>query len=117
MEAAGIPIPSEEVQLPTVVEAERSVQGLERRLRALGDVNMLAIEQYDTVASRIADLIADGKLLRSRRDELSTIADQLEDEAKDPAPERIHPRQQQLQQGLRDPAANGQGILEARERR
>ena len=41
---------------------------------------MLAIEQYDTAASRIADLIADGKLLRSRRDELSTIADQLEDE-------------------------------------
>ena len=82
LEAAGIPIPSENVQLPTVVEAERSVQGLERRLRALGDVNMLAIEQYDTAASRIKDLIADGKLLRSRRDELSTIADQLEDERK-----------------------------------
>jgi chromosome segregation protein len=80
LEAAGIPIPSEDVQLPTVVEAERSVQGLERRLRALGDVNMLAIEQYDTAASRITDLISDGKLLRSRRDELSTIADQLEDE-------------------------------------
>ena len=82
LEAAGIPIPSENVQLPTVVEAERSVQGLERRLRALGDVNMLAIEQYDTAASRIKDLIADGELLRSRRDELSTIADQLEDERK-----------------------------------
>ena len=80
LEAAGIPIPSEDVQLPTVVEAERSVQGLERRLRALGDVNMLAIEQYETAASRITELIADGKLLRSRRDELSTIADQLEDE-------------------------------------
>lgn len=80
LEAAGIPIPSEDVQLPTVVEAERSVQGLERRLRALGDVNMLAIEQYETAASRIKELIADGKLLRSRRDELSTIADQLEDE-------------------------------------
>jgi len=80
--AAGIPIPPEDAQLPTVVEAERSVQGLERRLRALGDVNMLAIEQYDTAAARITDLIADGKLLRKRRDELSTIADQLEDERK-----------------------------------
>ena len=82
LEEAGIPIPSEDAQLPTVVEAERSVQGLERRLRALGDVNMLAIEQYDTASSRITDLIADGKLLRKRRDELSTIADQLEDERK-----------------------------------
>jgi len=82
LEEAGIPIPPEDAQLPTVVEAERSVQGLERRLRALGDVNMLAIEQYDAAASRITDLIADGKLLRKRRDELSTIADQLEDERK-----------------------------------
>jgi len=80
--AAGIPIPPEDAQLPTVVEAERSVQGLERRLRALGDVNMLAIEQYDAAAARITDLIADGNLLRKRRDELSTIADQLEDERK-----------------------------------
>ena len=82
LEAAGIPIPPEDTQLPTVVEAERSVQGLERRLRALGDVNMLAIEQYDAATSRISDLIADGKLLRKRRDELSTISDQLEDERK-----------------------------------
>jgi chromosome segregation protein len=80
--AAGIPIPPEDALLPTVVEAERSVQGLERRLRALGDVNMLAIEQYDAAAARITDLIADGNLLRKRRDELSTIADQLEDERK-----------------------------------
>ena len=80
--AAGIPIPPEDAHLPTVVEAERSVQGLERRLHALGDVNMLAIEQYDAAAARITDLIADGKLLRKRRDELSTIADQLEDERK-----------------------------------
>ena len=82
LEEAGIPIPPEDAHLPTVVEAERSVQGLERRLRALGDVNMLAIEQYDDAAARITDLIADGKLLRKRRDELSTIADQLEDERK-----------------------------------
>jgi len=80
LEAAGIPIPPEDSHLPTVAEAERSVQGLERRLGALGDVNMLAIEQYDTAASRISDLIADGKLLRERRDELTKIADQLEDE-------------------------------------
>ena len=51
-------------------------------MAGLGDVNMLAIEQYDTAAARIADLIADGKILRERRDELAKIADQLEDERK-----------------------------------
>jgi len=82
LKAAGIPIPPADEQLPTVAEAERSVQGLQRRLSALGDVNMLAIEQYDAAASRISDLIADGKLLRERREQLSKIADQLEDERK-----------------------------------
>ena len=48
LEQAGITIPPEDTHLPTVAEAERSVQGLERRLGALGNVNMLAIEQYET---------------------------------------------------------------------
>jgi len=79
---AGIAIPSPETQLPTVGEAEKSVQGLERRLGHLGDVNMLAIEQYDSTAERIAGLVEDGKLLRSRREQLVSIAVQLEDERK-----------------------------------
>jgi chromosome segregation protein len=58
------------------------VQGLERRLGHLGDVNMLAIEQYDSTAERIAGLVEDGKLLRSRREHLVSIAVQLEDERK-----------------------------------
>ena len=82
LEQAGITIPPEDTHLPTVAEAERSVQGLERRLGALGNVNMLAIEQYETAERRISDLIEDGKLLRSRKDELSRIADQLEEERK-----------------------------------
>ncbi|MEC9457453.1 MAG: chromosome segregation protein SMC [Candidatus Thermoplasmatota archaeon] len=82
LEAAGIPIPSADEHLPTIAEAERSVQGLQRRLGALGDVNMLAIEQYDAAESRISGLIADGKLLRERREQLSKISDQLENERK-----------------------------------
>ena len=82
LEGAGITIPSPEAQLPTVAEAEKSVQGLERRLGHLGNVNMLAIEQYDSTAERIAGLVDDGKLLRSRREHLVSIAVQLEDERK-----------------------------------
>ena len=82
LEGAGIAIPLPEAHLPTVAEAEKSVQGLERRLGHLGDVNMLAIEQYDSTAERIAGLVEDGKLLRSRRKHLVSIAVQLEDERK-----------------------------------
>ncbi len=82
LEQAGITIPPEDSHLPTVAEAERSVQGLERRLGALGNVNMLAIEQYETAEMRISELVADGKLLRTRKEELARIADQLEEERK-----------------------------------
>ena len=77
-----ISLPSGDIQLPTVSEAEKSVQGLERRLSHLGDVNMLAIEQYDIAVERIADLISDGKLLRERKTQLISIAEQLENERK-----------------------------------
>ena len=80
--AAGIKIPPADVELPTVAEAEKSVQGLERRLGQLGDDNMLAIEQYDITAERIAALAEDATLLRSRRDQLISLSDQLESERK-----------------------------------
>ncbi|MDG1553774.1 MAG: chromosome segregation SMC family protein [Candidatus Thalassarchaeaceae archaeon] len=79
---AEIDVPSADIQLPTVAEAERVVQGLERRLGHLGDVNMLAIEQYDIAVERVAGLIEDGKILRQRRDDLVGIADRLESERK-----------------------------------
>ena len=79
---AQIDVPSADIQLPTVAEAERVVQGLERRLGHLGDVNMLAIEQYDVAVERIAGLVEDGKILRQRRHDLVGIADRLESERK-----------------------------------
>ena len=79
---AGVTIPAKDIQLPTIAEAERAMQGLERRLGNLGNVNMLAIDQYDETAERIAALIDDGKTLRSRRDHLVKIAEQLENERK-----------------------------------
>ena len=80
--AENIEIPSADIQLPTVAEAQKVVQGLERRLGHLGDVNMLAIEQYDIAVERIAGLVEDGKILRQRRDDLIGIAEKLESERK-----------------------------------
>ena len=80
--AENIEIPSADIQLPTVAEAQKVVQGLERRLGHLGDVNMLAIEQYDIAVERIAGLVEDGKILRQRRDDLVGIAEKLESERK-----------------------------------
>ena len=80
--AENIKIPSLDIQLPTVAEAQRVVQGLERRLGHLGDVNMLAIEQYDIAVERIAGLVDDGKILRQRRVDLVGIAEKLESERK-----------------------------------
>ena len=80
--AENIEIPTTDIQLPTVAEAQKVVQGLERRLGYLGDVNMLAIEQYDIAVERIAGLVDDGKILRQRRNDLVGIAEKLESERK-----------------------------------
>lgn len=77
-----IELPDLEIQLPTVAEAEKGVQGLDRRLGQLGDVNMLAIEDYDITVERIAGLVADGKLCKERHAMLVSLAEQLEDERK-----------------------------------
>ena len=77
-----IELPDSEIQLPTVAEAEKGVQGLDRRLGQLGDVNMLAIEDYDETVERIAGLVADGKLCKERHAMLVSLAEQLEDERK-----------------------------------
>jgi len=63
-----------------VAEADKGVQGLDRRLGQLGDVNMLAIEDYDITVERIAGLVADGKLCKERHAMLVSLAEQLEEE-------------------------------------
>ena len=77
-----IEIPELDTHLPTVAEAEKGVQGLDRRLGQLGDVNMLAIEDYDITVERIAGLVADGKLCKERHAMLVSLAEQLEEERK-----------------------------------
>jgi|TARA_B100000287_G_scaffold334578_1_gene319916 chromosome segregation protein len=77
-----IEIPGPDEEMPTLAEVERLISKIERKLDGLGDVNMLAIEQYDETANRIEQLIEDGSTLRKRRDMLVDIVDRLEDERK-----------------------------------
>ena len=58
------------------------MQGLDRRLSQLGDVNMLAIDDYDRTVERIAALVADGKLCKDRHAMLVSLAENLEEERK-----------------------------------
>jgi len=74
--------PIVEAQVPTVAEAENTVRNLERRIANLGDVNMLAIDQYDDAEVRVQELRADAKKLRERHRDLVGIAGQLESERK-----------------------------------
>ena len=75
-----ISIPEEHEVIPAFTEIETKVRNLERRVSNMGSVNLLAIEQYDEAASRVAQLQADAKALRDRREKLLAIANKLETE-------------------------------------
>jgi len=71
-----------DVTLPPVGHAEKTVNQLQRRVEAIGPVNMLAIEKYDVTAERVSALKGDNKHLSSRRKELIAIAERLEKQRK-----------------------------------
>jgi len=75
------PAPEDQV-LPSLGDAEKEVRKLERKLEGMGDVNMLAIEQYDAVELRLADMKDDFKTLQKRRKHLIDVTEQLESQRK-----------------------------------
>ncbi len=80
MAEMNISIPEEGDSIPAFTEVESKVRGLERRISQIGNVNQLAIEQYDEAASRVEQLRKDASSLRERRTDLIGIAEQLESE-------------------------------------
>lgn len=64
--------------LPTQRDIERSISKLERRLDAVGEVNMLAIEQYERCEERLVQLASDAKHLSWRRTSLIEVTEALE---------------------------------------
>ena len=73
---------SEDIDLPSVGDAESSVRNIERRIGNLGDVNMMAIEQYDEAEERLTRITDDSVVLRKRRTDLIELTGKLEGERK-----------------------------------
>ena len=80
MSQMNISIPQEGDSIPAFTQIESKVRGLERRISQIGNVNQLAIEQYDEAAARVEQLRQDASSLRDRRTRLIEIAEQLESE-------------------------------------
>ena len=69
--------------LKSVGELERNLRHLQRQLEQFGNVNMMAIEQYDACQARL-DLMKDEfATLQTRRKELLEVAEELESQRKE----------------------------------
>ena len=82
MGTSGIEPAEENKALPSVSESEGKVRSLDRRLSLIGDVNMLAIEQYDATEERLAELKEDNGTLQQRRKSLIDLTERLEKQRK-----------------------------------
>jgi len=69
--------------LKNVGELERQLRGLQRKMENFGNVNMMAIEQYDACQARL-DLMKDEfATLQARRKHLIEVTEQLESQRKE----------------------------------
>ena len=82
MGSVGIKPAEEGVVLDSVADIDRRIRRLERRLEEFGAVNMRAIEQYDAVEQRLAEMEGDFKKLQERKKHLIDVADRLEEQRK-----------------------------------
>ena len=82
MMTIGCDVADDNVALPSVADAEANARKLDHRLNKIGDVNMLAIEQYDITEARLSELKQDNKTLQQRRKSLIDLTDRLEKQRK-----------------------------------
>ncbi|MGY8701991.1 MAG: chromosome segregation protein SMC [Candidatus Poseidoniales archaeon] len=82
MTAVGCEVAGDNLALPSVADAEANARKLDHRLNKIGDVNMLAIEQYDITDARLNELKRDNKTLQQRRKSLIDLTERLEKQRK-----------------------------------
>ena len=73
MGSIGIQPAEDGTVLDSVADIDRRIRRLERRLEEFGAVNMRAIEQYDAVEQRLAEMAGDFKKLKSERSTSSML--------------------------------------------
>ena len=69
--------------LGNVGDLERKLRGLQRRLEGFGNVNMMAIEQYDACQNRLNLMKDEFSMLQKHRKELIDVTEQLESQRKE----------------------------------
>ena len=80
---AGLSLTDLPEHLENVGELERKLRGYQRTMEGFGNVNMMAIEQYDACQARL-DLMKDEfAMLQARRKHLIDITEQLESQRKE----------------------------------
>ena len=82
MQTIGIQAAEDGAVLDSVVDIDRRIRRLERRLEEFGAVNMRAIEQYDAVEQRLEEMEGDFKKLQDRKKHLIDVAERLEEQRK-----------------------------------
>jgi chromosome segregation protein len=69
--------------LKNVGELERQLRSLQRKLEQFGNVNMMAIEQYDECQARLDLMEGEFATLQGRRKDLIEVTEQLESQRKE----------------------------------
>lgn len=97
--------------LQNVGELERKLRGLQRTMEGFGNVNMMAIEQYDACQARL-DLMKDEfSTLQTRRKDLIDITEQLETQRKARLLEVLEKVNENFQKSYKQLSDGGRGEL------
>ena len=97
--------------LKNVGELERELRNLQRRMDNFGNVNMMAIEQYDECQARL-DLMKDEfATLQSRRKHLIEVTEQLESQRKERLVEVLEKVNENFKKSYNELSDGGRGEL------
>jgi len=108
---AGLSLHDMPDNLENVGELERKLRRLQRRLEDFGNVNMMAIQQYDECQARL-DLMKDEfATLQTRRKHLIEITDQLETQRKERLLNVLEKVNENFQKSYNELSDGGRGEL------
>ena len=97
--------------LGNVADVERRLRHLQRRMEGFGNVNMMAIEQYETCQARL-DLMKDEfATLQKRRKDLIDVTEQLESQRKERLIDVLEQVNENFKESYKELSDGGRGEL------